>query len=161
MLFIETILTQYGYQLGYGRHYYDIPTENLSLVALGTSIAATISCFASTGSKISFGVTLLRLTFGWWRRFVWFAIATLFIVMLPSALLTWVQCTPVGRAWDTTIEGHCWDTSIIVKYGYFNAAVCAMMDFALALIPINLISGLQMRAKEKIGVSIAMSMGLL
>lgn len=161
MFLIEVILTQLGYQLGFGKHYYNIPTENLPRIALQTSIAASISCFASTASKISFGVTLLRLTFGWQKRFVWFSIVTLFIIMLPSAIFTWVQCTPIEKAWNTSVEGYCWDVSISVGYGYFNAACCAVIDFALALIPVKLISGLQMKTKEKIGVSIAMSMGLL
>jgi len=35
------------------------------------------------------------------------------------------------------------------------------MDFALALLPWYLILGLQLKFREKIGVSIAMSMGML
>jgi len=35
------------------------------------------------------------------------------------------------------------------------------MDITLAMIPWKLIWGLQMRKKEKIGVAIAMSMGVL
>jgi hypothetical protein len=160
-LAVVSILTQVGYTFGFGRHYYDIEPQNLSKVALGTSIAASVSCFASTGSKISFGVTLLRLTFGWWRRFVWFAIITLFVIMLPSAIFTWVECTPAEKAWNTSVEGYCWPANVTVNYGIFNAAWCALMDFSLALIPRHLISSLQMKTTEKIGVSVAMSMGLL
>ncbi|KAI1846160.1 hypothetical protein JX265_010538 [Neoarthrinium moseri] len=161
MLAIESILTQTGYERGFGRHVYDMEPENISRVALYTSIAASISCFASTGSKISFGVTLLRLTHGWWRRFVWFSVISLFLVMLPSAIFTWVQCSPSEKAWNSAIPGTCWDPSITVNYGIFNAAYCTVIDFALALIPWKLISGLQMKTREKIGVSIAMSMGIL
>ena len=150
-----------GQLLGFGKRTVDIDQNNLSTIAMYTSIGATISCFASTGSKISFGVTLLRLTRGYIRWFVWFCIVTLFVIMVPSSLLTWVQCTPREKAWNYLIEGTCWDPSIATNYGIFNAAWCAIIDFALALLPWYLIWDLQMRLHEKIGVGIAMSLGVL
>jgi hypothetical protein len=136
MLTVEAIITQYGQTLGFGKHYDDIDPLNLTQIAINTSIAASVSCFASTFSKISFGVTLLRLTTGWWRRFVWFAIITLFLVMLPSAINTWIQCTPVAKAFNSALEGHCWDPSITTNYGIFNAAYCTskhMTELVVAL----------------------------
>jgi hypothetical protein len=81
--------------------------------------------------------------------------------MLPSALSTWIECTPMEKAWNTAIEGTCWDPSVTVNYGIFNAAWCAAVDFTLALLPWHLIWRLQLRFREKIGVGIAMSMGVL
>jgi hypothetical protein len=81
--------------------------------------------------------------------------------MLPSALITWIRCSPIEKAWNNQIEGECWDPSITINYGIFNAAWCAAADFALALIPWWLIWGLQLNIREKIGVGIAMSMGIL
>jgi hypothetical protein len=161
LLLAQAIITQAGQQLGFGRRLEDIPVNHLATIALGSSVAASISCFASTFSKISFGVTLLRLTSGYLRWFVWFCIASLFLIMLPSALATWVQCTPMEKAWNDTIPGTCWDSSRAVDYGIFNAAWCAAADFALALLPWYLIWGLQLKLREKIGVGIAMSMGVL
>ncbi|KAL1608877.1 hypothetical protein SLS59_002068 [Nothophoma quercina] len=161
LLLIEAILTQMGQLLGFGKRTVDIDPNNVLTIALYTSIGASISCFASTFSKISFGVTLLRLTAGKIRWTVWFCVVTLFLFMLPSAFITWIQCTPTAKAWDPTIEGHCWDAVITVNYGVFNAAWCAAADFYLALVPWTLIWGLQMRTREKIGVGVAMSMGIL
>jgi hypothetical protein len=81
--------------------------------------------------------------------------------MLPSALGMWVQCTPVRKAWDASVPGTCRDTGGVIYYGIFNAAWCAAADFALALLPWYLIWGLQLRLREKIGVGVAMSMGVL
>jgi len=161
MLFIEAIITQVGQVLGFGKRTVDIDPNNVLTIALCTSIGASISCFASTFSKISFGVTLLRLTTGKIRWSVWFSVVTLFIFMLPSAFITWIQCTPTAKAWDPTLEGHCWDALYTVNYGIFNAAWCAVADFYLALLPWTLVWDLKMRTREKIGVGIAMSMGLL
>ncbi|KZM28288.1 uncharacterized protein EKO05_0002740 [Ascochyta rabiei] len=161
LLLIEAILTQMGQLLGFGRRIKDIDPDNIMTIILWTSIGASISCFASTLSKISFGATLLRLTSGPLRWFVWFCTATLFLFMLPSAFIIWVQCTPVEKTWDSTVEGKCWDPTITVNYGIFNAAWCATADIALALVPWKLVWGLQLRLREKIGVGIAMSMGIL
>ena len=161
ILLAQAIITQITQQLGAGKHQNDIPVQNLPIIIRNLSIGASVSCFASTFSKISFGVTLLRLTEGPMRWITWFCIVTLFMVMLPSASLTWFACTPVEKVWNTTIEGKCWDTNVVVYYGIFNAAWCVVADFALALMPWSLIWGLQMRLQEKIGVGIAMSMGLL
>lgn len=50
---------------------------------------------------------------------------------------------------------------IMINYGIFNAAWCAAADFALALLPWKLIWGLQLKPREKFGVGIAMSLGVL
>lgn len=81
--------------------------------------------------------------------------------MIPSSLSTWVECSPPEKAWNSMVEGHCRDPSITVRYGIFNAAWCAWVDFALALLPWKLIWNLQLRTREKIGVGIAMSLGVL
>ncbi|GJC80311.1 hypothetical protein ColLi_03149 [Colletotrichum liriopes] len=126
-----------------------------------TSVGASVSCFASTGSKVGFGVTLLRLTSGWYRAFVWFAVVTLTVVMLPSATMTWLKCTPVQKNFNRQMEGTCWDESVTLNYGIFNAAWCAFMDFVLALVPWKIIWGMRLRRHEKLGVCFAMSLGWL
>jgi hypothetical protein len=146
LLFIEATVTQVGQCLGFGKHVHDIPEQNLIIILVGIAAVGTISSFASTLSKISFGVTLLRLTQGPARTFVWFAIITLFLVMLPSATLQWIPSVSVVTS---------------SNYGFFNAAWCAVMDFALALLPWKMLWGLQMKKREKVGVGIAMSLGLL
>ncbi|PVH98255.1 hypothetical protein DM02DRAFT_483808, partial [Periconia macrospinosa] len=161
LLLIESIMTQIGITIGLGKHTDQIPLINLFITAVGLSIGTTITCFASTLSKISFGVTLLRLTSGYTRTFVWFCIVSLFVVMLPSAFLPYLRCRPLMKMWNPTIEGDCWDAQTLIGYGYFNAAWCACADFALALLPWKLIWGLQLSLRDKIGVSVAMSMGLL
>jgi hypothetical protein len=161
ILLAEAIITQMAQHLGAGKHQVDIAVENLPTIVLYLSIGASISCFASTFSKISFGVTLLRLTNGPLRWVSWFCIVTLFIFMLPSAIFTWISCTPTAKAWNSSIEGSCWNPNIVIHYGIFNAAWCVAADFTLALMPWYLIWGLQMKVQEKIGVGIAMSMGLL
>lgn len=154
-------MTHLGAAHGFGKHYDDIDPQQIPTLTLYTGVAASVSCLASTASKISFGATLLRLTFDWWRRFVWFAIVTLFLAMIPSALGPVIQCTPVQKVWNSALPGRCMDASITVRYGIFNAAWCAAMDFALALLPWKQVARLQMRPRDRIGVAVALSMGIL
>lgn len=158
---MQAVLTQVGQSFGFGKHARDIPVKNMPVIAVGMSVGASISCFSSTFSKISFGVTLLRLTSGKVRAFVWFCIITLFLVMIPSALNTWIECQPMQKVWDNSLPGKCWPASVTVNYGIFNAAWCAVADFALALLPWYLIWDLQLNRREKLGVGIAMSIGVL
>lgn len=81
--------------------------------------------------------------------------------MIPSAMLSWVQCVPLTKVWDDRIEGRCLKKDAVVNYGIFNASWCAAADFALALLPWKLVWGLQLKRREKLGVGIAMSIGVL
>ncbi|KAF1938269.1 hypothetical protein EJ02DRAFT_29331 [Clathrospora elynae] len=155
LLLAEAVILQVGIILGFGRPGSTLPIENLPKISMCFSVMATVACFASTLSKISFGVTLLRLTTGHLSRFIWFCIISLVLVNIPSALSLWFGCGFLNT------ETWCWKANVTVNYGYFNAAWCAAADFALALLPWYLIWGLQLKLKHKIGLGIAMSTGVL
>ncbi|KAK2007674.1 hypothetical protein LZ32DRAFT_695249 [Colletotrichum eremochloae] len=125
-LFVESIITQMSINIGFGRHYYSIHP------------------------KVAFGVTLLRLTSGWYKVFVWFAVVTLTVFMLPSAAITWLKCHPLEKNFNRQMEGACWDKSITLNYGILSAAWCAFMNFALALIPWKLIWEMRLERHDKI-----------
>jgi hypothetical protein len=82
--------------------------------------------------------------------------------MSISVLVTWIQCNPVEKVWDPVrVNGICWDTRVGVYYGVFAAAYSGLMDLMLAMLPWAVVWKLQMGRKEKIGVGIAMGMGVL
>lgn len=65
-------LVQAAISKGFGMHLTDIiATQPLNVIpiALFGQVALSIAVLAINFSKISFAVTLLRLTTGWWRRF--------------------------------------------------------------------------------------------
>lgn len=159
----ESGLLTYATTLGYGRHIYDLPFDLgvINKTILTINVAGTLSLTAATWSKTSFGLTLLRLTEGWVRGVVWFIIVTINVAMGLSALFAWVRCSPVKKSWSPFDAGTCWEASVIVNYNIFSAGYSAAMDLALALLPWKLIWGLQMKRKEKIGVAVAMSCGVL
>ncbi|KAK3377228.1 hypothetical protein B0T24DRAFT_511729, partial [Lasiosphaeria ovina] len=113
-------------------------------------------------SKSSFAVTLLRLTFHTWHKaLIWTIIITVNLLMWTTAIFIFTSCTPLGRVWDPTVPGTCWNSRRLLDYNVFSGAWSASMDFVLALFPWLLIMRLNMRRVEKIGVCIAMSLGVL
>ncbi len=146
--------------LGYGLHIWDFDQNNMQAMMLPTNIAGTFLVTGSVWSKTSFGVTLLFITDGWVKKLTWFCIISMNIAMFLSALFPWVSCTPVQKAWDLATQGTCWDQRVIVDYNIFSAAYSALMYFTLAFLPWKFLWKLQMKQGEKIGVGVAMSMGV-
>ncbi|KAJ2907128.1 hypothetical protein MKZ38_007643 [Zalerion maritima] len=145
---------------GQGKHSYDLSYDDIVNISKLRVINAIFIVTAIIWSKCGFAVTLLRLTQGWMRATVWFFIITLNVFMGFTILIMFVGCTPVSRAWDITQEGECWPISAVLGYHLFSGAYSAFADIALALLPWKLVWGLQMKLKEKIGVGVAMSMGV-
>jgi len=158
-LLIDVCITTYVVSLGYGRHIWDFPLENFPKFTLPVAVRAVFSITSLAWSKTAFAVTLLRLTQGHMKTAVWFVIVTVNVSLGISALLYFVQCTPLAAAWDSTVDGKCIDNVILYRYNVFSGAYGAAMDFALAILPWKLLMSLQMRKKEKIGAALAMSMG--
>jgi hypothetical protein len=82
----------------------------------------TVSIIAITLSKISFGITLLKLTNGWLKYYVCFAIATLAIFAIPAAIVPWTQCKPLAKTFLDLIPGTCVDKQPAIIYGRFQAS---------------------------------------
>jgi hypothetical protein len=105
--------------------------------------------------------------------------ATLAIFSIPTATLPWVLCKPITKTFVDILPGTCMDKGPSVNYARFQASRitipipcttsevltnlvwAALMDFSLAILPWKVLWGLQMRMAEKIGVCLAMSLGLL
>ncbi|KAK1978618.1 hypothetical protein LZ30DRAFT_598722 [Colletotrichum cereale] len=160
-LLISVALTSYNVSLGFGKHIYVVNPMNLSKTGLNGQIITTTSITAAVWSKTSFAMTLLRIQDkGWMRSLIWTAIISMNIFMGLNALASWVQCTPIQKFWMPQTPGSCWDPRVATYYDIFASAYSALMDILLAMLPWKMIWGLQMKIQEKVGVAVAMSMGL-
>lgn len=147
---------------GFGKYPCDIPPQNFRIIKLeGDNLGATFTMLAMMWSKTSFAVVLLRLTHGKLKGMVWFTIASVNILMGIEVILIWVKCTPVASSWDRTILGTCWDTKYVNGAGVFAGCLSGVCDIVLSLLPWTLIWNLRMKKREKLGIGIAMSMGIL
>lgn len=145
----------------FGKHGWRINWAEGDWLLLNMNLAGTFSIIAAAWSKTSFAFTLLRIAEARWMRFlVWFFIISLNIALGGGVLITWIQCWPVEKTWRPSTEGSCWPKHIHVHYNIFAAIYSGVMDIVLALMPWWIIWSANMTLKEKLGVMIAMSMGV-
>lgn len=159
----STITTNMAIDLGYGKHVWQIPFRNLNDMFLIGQITVTLAICSQAWSKTSFAISLLMIhdgIHGKTRVFIWFAIVSMNMLFGVSAMLFWVGCTPLEKAWHPFMRGTCWSPNVVITYGIFASAYSGVMDLVLAIIPWKIIMNLQMQTREKIGVALAMSMGV-
>jgi hypothetical protein len=99
---------------GFGRHFVDIDPEVLPYIGLLGNFSGLFLIFAAMLSKISFAITLFRISEFRMRLILCFVIATVFLALGTSALMAWIQCTPIARNWDYTVKGTCWNPKVYV-----------------------------------------------
>ena len=95
------------------------------------------------------------------KIFVLVITVTSIVIALCGALFLWVQCSPVEKNWQPFLPGTCWHPQVSVIIGIVGGTYSTISDWIFALLPWKLVWGLQMQKKEKFGVAIAMSMGVL
>lgn len=66
-------------------------------------------------TKMAFAVTLLRLSEGVTKAFIWFIIISLNVTTIISAAVPWMQCVPLAKTWDGTLPGTCWAPKVGTK----------------------------------------------
>jgi hypothetical protein len=158
MVTVAATLASVAVSLGLGRHMGTIPTENIGKMAPIGLIMTTLIQIGSIWSKVSFALTLLRITEGYMKLIVWSAIVGINIFMGLSAVFSWIGC---GQASERLNISNCVNAVVVLDYGMFAAIFSGVMDIVLAMLPWKLLWKLQMRLKEKLGVALAMSMGIL
>ncbi|KAK0724078.1 hypothetical protein B0H67DRAFT_567205 [Lasiosphaeris hirsuta] len=145
-------LVSYIITLGYGR--VEIPVENLPLLGFPVNVLSTLLITANFLGKASFALTLLRIPAVWMRLVLAYILLTLAATLGLSCALVWIECFEFKR------KSNCVAVDVSFKYNMFSCVYSAVMDVALAFLPWKFIWTLQMSKKEKIGVVIAMSMGI-
>ncbi|RYC53887.1 hypothetical protein CHU98_g12320 [Xylaria longipes] len=115
-------------------------------------LAGIFSILAAAISKTSFALTLLRISNGWVKCVVWFAISTVNVVMGLSIIFNWVQCTPLEKNFNIFLPGSCWPATTLIGYNAFVAAYSGVMDILLALLPWKIIWKMNMSRKERAGI---------
>jgi hypothetical protein len=119
-LLICTIVNQIQVGLGFGKHVGDVDPANLPQIGMLSEFEGFFAILGNLFSKVSFAITMLRITNGWVRIAVWGAIVTMNLFMLSSGLFVWIQCTPVEKYWLPDTPGTCWSPDIVRVYNTFS-----------------------------------------
>uniref|UniRef100_A0A0C4E8D4 Rhodopsin domain-containing protein n=1 Tax=Magnaporthiopsis poae (strain ATCC 64411 / 73-15) TaxID=644358 RepID=A0A0C4E8D4_MAGP6 len=155
---------------GFSSPGFAVTRSNITAITVAGLSSITVGIVGQSWSKTSFAMTLLRMTQGWMATFIWFAIVSMNILFGVSATLFWVGCDPVEKRWRPLVLGHC-DSEMSVRaatFGFYVSIYSGLIDIILALLPWPILlklgarpNGLELSIKEKIGVALAMSMGVV
>ncbi|KAM9876381.1 hypothetical protein VDGL01_09511 [Verticillium dahliae] len=122
--------------------------HNLQSIALGLT-------------KTSFGLTLLRLMPGGWEaKLIYVVLITMNFQFVVHIIAVWQMIC--GAPDQGHIGGDkCWTLTQSVTFAVFSAVYSALCDLILALLPWRMIFNLQMKRSERLGIALALSMGVI
>lgn len=148
---ISIISTKYGL----GKQSVDLDLTLMPKLLYLLPIAQFFAVLSVAVSKASFILTLLRLvTLTWQKAALWFMFVTINTSMLSISIVQFFQCGVVP-------EKGCVAGNIVISLGVFAAGYSAAMDLVLTLFPSLIIWKLHMKKREKVGVIVSMSLGLV
>ncbi|KAI1324770.1 hypothetical protein F5Y16DRAFT_402033 [Xylariaceae sp. FL0255] len=159
LLLVYDVFVMASLKLGLGT--LDVPLQNYKTLTLYGVVETVVSLLATAWSKTSFAIVLLQITRGLPKAIVWFSVITVNLTLITDALVSLFECSPVYKAWNYTAPGHCLPYPHLVQMTMGIAFYSAANDFILATIPWVVIPKLQMNRKEKFGIAIALSLGLI
>ncbi|KAF4839364.1 hypothetical protein CGCSCA4_v011420 [Colletotrichum siamense] len=166
----DATLNEFIIKSRFGRPGFPITIDNITTLAIVGLSSITCSFVGQVWSKTAFAISLLRMCEGWKKAFVWFSIISMNILFAFASLSFWIGCVPLEKRWKPFGDGTCYDLKWVVSFGIFVSVYSGLLDLALAAIPWMILmrptpaeesSGLTLSKKEKIGVSVALSMGVL
>ncbi|KAF3352504.1 hypothetical protein VdG1_08955 [Verticillium dahliae VDG1] len=164
MLIVSVGINTKNVSLGFGKKLTDFPPDFdfsvFETVGLLGNLGGNASMFGIAWSKTSFALTLLRVVEGRMKWVIWFIMISVNLAITGMVIMTWARCSPVQKNYKQNLPGHCWDPQINADYMIFASAYSGIMDIVLALLPWQVLWGLQLNLKEKLGVGIAMSLGI-
>lgn len=160
-LCVSAATTTVCVSLDYGKHLYDMRPEYTSKMQFVAVFAGFFSVLSAAWSKTSFALTIIRLSEPWMRKMIWFIIVTLNGILGTAMLFMWVKCRPFAKIWDQSLVGWCIEPSKIITLYQWSAGYSGAMDVVLALCPWVLLWSMSMTKREKAGVAICMSMGVV
>ncbi|KAJ5703006.1 hypothetical protein N7488_010554 [Penicillium malachiteum] len=166
LLFVYTGLITKATQMGVvGRHVSAIEDTGSIPPALKlVYISYVIIIIGCVASKTSFAFTMMRIvTRTWMKALLWVIIITMNAIMWLCAICYLAQCQPAAVLWDASLlaTAKCWPTNVFETIALVAGAYSGCMDFVLALLPWVVLWGLEMKKREKFGIALAMSMGIV
>ncbi|KAL8300901.1 hypothetical protein RB593_010315 [Gaeumannomyces tritici] len=170
MLVADASIVTFLIVSGFSSPGFAVTRANITTISVAGLASVTAGIAGQAWSKTSFAMTLLRMSQGWMAAFIWFAIVSMNVLFGASATLFWVGCSPVEKRWSPFVPGDCDpDTSVrAAVFGFYVSIYSGLVDIILALLPWPILlklraspNGLELSIKEKIGVALAMSMGVV
>ncbi|BCS04217.1 uncharacterized protein AKAW2_80018A [Aspergillus luchuensis] len=150
-----------GAKDGVGRHLSNFHSfDEFHHAMLWWWLGQCIYIWASGVAKVSIALALLRLSVHTYQRIIlWIIMGASICVSLMFWFFMLFQCHPVSKFWERTGPGNCMSTDTLIRVAYVYSGICAVCDFALGLLPIDLVRQLQTNLKTKIALGGTLSLG--
>ncbi|EXF72997.1 integral membrane protein [Colletotrichum fioriniae PJ7] len=153
-----------GVVLGGAGHDVDVLDPNLHISHFVKIFLAAQVMYASELLLIKLSIiTLMQRIFSqsssWFRATSWVAVGLSCIWALYTALLGFVICQPVQSAWDITVtKTGCGDYTVA-----FSAVAIfdIITDMVIVVLPIKVVSGLQMARTHKVALCVVFGAGFI
>ncbi|KAH9886350.1 hypothetical protein F4778DRAFT_477734 [Xylariomycetidae sp. FL2044] len=157
---LYTVFIHIGTGYGIGRSFADVGSPQTYSEAVMWEVFSQVAGLAMIGiGKCSVAMFLLRIVRNKIQvGVIWFCIFGTTVITLFACIGVVVQCIPVQKTWNPTLDGYCWLD--FPKLGLTIGSWFVVMDFAFAALPWFVIWDLNMKRKEKITVACGLSLGV-
>ncbi|KAL8711874.1 MAG: hypothetical protein Q9220_003818 [cf. Caloplaca sp. 1 TL-2023] len=151
---------------GYARHEHYLGPAQRSDAGRLSVISRSCCIMAIAFGKVSVAFLIQRIQApGKWRIwFLRFCSASVFITALFALIFLFAQCQPAKALWTPSMikngTGHCWNPIPVNNYDIVIAGYFAFLDFALAILPVDIIWKLQIATKKKLLLCALLGMGI-
>ncbi|KAL2265062.1 hypothetical protein VTJ83DRAFT_7572 [Remersonia thermophila] len=123
---------------------------------------AALTAIATAWTKVAFAITLSRIMHHrLLKLFLWFVMITANLMLIPTMLAIWTPACEDPRKVLRPQHSECFPLVVLRYMGGTTIVYGGVIDVLLALIPWFVIKGLLLETREKIGLSVAMSMGFI
>ncbi|TLD15209.1 hypothetical protein PspLS_10784 [Pyricularia sp. CBS 133598] len=147
---------------GFGMPGKYIDAEHSYRVGLGGLVAGTMMILATTGSKTSFILTLVRISTGQQLTVALFiAAVSMNLFHVATIVIQWTQCRPLEKTWHRIPSGSCLPSRVNLGMAMASTAYSGIIDLSLAIASWFIVSNLQIRKNERVGIALVMSMDIL
>lgn len=121
-----------------------------------------MTTLATAWSKVAFAITLSRIIRNrFLKYFLWFVMVTANLILVPGMISIWVPaCTDPRRIYRPAYPA-CMNHIYLQYLGGTTIVYGGVIDVLLALFPWFVIKNLLLETREKIGLTFAMSLGLI
>ncbi|KAI4869507.1 hypothetical protein F4820DRAFT_463435 [Hypoxylon rubiginosum] len=158
-----TAIVMHTISYGAGKHLAAVPVEHIPLALKSRWAAELVYVVTSMLAKFTVGLFLLRISPQAWQRTV--ICATLLVCLAYHvfyAFMAAFQCQPVSFFWLKHVPGavgRCWSDELVIGCTYAAAAVNAVADWILGLLPIALVQNLGLSKRSQVLVSCTLALG--
>ncbi|KAK0618932.1 hypothetical protein B0T14DRAFT_429086 [Immersiella caudata] len=121
-----------------------------------------LAALATSWTKVAFAITLTKVVQERvFLYFLWFMIAVANLILIPGSLSIWIPACGDPRAIFRPAHPMCWELPVLQSLGGSFMGTGGVIDVLLALLPWLILRKLQLERREKIGLSVAMSLGAI